>query len=687
MYRFNSELKTWKNAVTEFEDVYHPVNEELIRIYNDITIDAHLSAAMEARISRTTSKDFKVVDEKGEELPEQSEIFNSLWFRDFIKFCIESKFFGFSLIQFGDFKGQKFDYVEVFPRQYVYPQAKSVRKYSNSNSELIAYDSPEFAPWVLGIGKANDMGLLMKAAPLVIFKKTALGSWTEFAEIFGAPFRMGKTDVRDEALRNNMFDMLENMGRNAFGVFDKDDIIEFVRDNKTDSHNVFNELVERVNGELSKLFLGSTMTMDDGSSRSQSEVHERTSGAINKEDAFFILSQVNDILIPFLNANHGFKITGRFIFDDTENTSKTEQFKIDAELVKLGYNVPKEYFTETYGTPIDEKIEPEPLDPENPEKGKGKKESPEDVENSLKKKTTLANIYDAFTSDGFLCGCNELNYEGAPVPVWSDEFIDEIIEGVHAGRYTLDKLPESLYFELGKRLEEGLYSGIGTNVSLNTLDNPTYINTLRNNIWTFSGAKTWQQINEMSAFLLDENGNERTFKEYKDYAKKTFNDYNVNYLRTEINHAQGSGQMADKWQQIDDEKDIFPYLKYVTAGDERVRSSHKALNGVIKRVDSPFWNENSPLNGWNCRCDLVQLDEAEETPDSKIEVPTDTPDYMKGNPGREVFGKEHPYFKVPKAFEKDKANNFNMPSPPPVSSAKLKTILKKEKKKFNSKKK
>jgi SPP1 gp7 family putative phage head morphogenesis protein len=251
----------------------------------------------------------------------------------------------------------------------------------------------------------------------------------------------------------------------------------------------------------------------------------------------------------------------------------------------------------------------------------------------------------------------------------------------------LDKLPESLYFELGKRLEEGLYSGIGTNVSLNTLDNPTYINTLRNNIWTFSGAKTWQQINEMSAFLLDENGNERTFKEYKDYAKKTFNDYNVNYLRTEINHAQGSGQMADKWQQIDDEKDIFPYLKYVTAGDERVRSSHKALNGVIKRVDSPFWNENSPLNGWNCRCDLVQLDEAEETPDSKIEVPTDTPDYMKGNPGREVFGKEHPYFKVPKAFEKDKANNFNMPSPPPVSSAKLKTILKKEKKKFNSKKK
>ena len=301
LYRFNSELKTWKNAVTEFEDVYHPINEDLIRIYNDITIDAHLSAAIEARISRTTSKDFKVVDEKGEELQNESEIFNSLWFRDFIKFALESKFFGFSLIQFGDLKGKKFDFVDVFPRQYVFPQTKSVRKYSNSNAELIPYDSPEFAPWVIGIGKTNDLGLLMKAAPLVIFKKTALGSWTEFAEIFGAPFRMGKTDVRDVQLRDNMFDMLENMGRNAFGVFDKDDIIEFVRDNKTDSHNVFNELVERTNSEISKLILGSTMTMDDGSSRSQSEVHERTSGAINKEDAFFLLSMVNEELIPVVN--------------------------------------------------------------------------------------------------------------------------------------------------------------------------------------------------------------------------------------------------------------------------------------------------------------------------------------------------------------------------------------------------
>ena len=676
LYRFNNELRNWKGAINDFEDVYHPTNEALIGVYNDVVIDSHLSACIDNRISRTTSKDFKVVDEKGVKKEEESAIFAAAWFRDFLKYSLESKFYGYSLVQFGDLVNKRFSFVEVFPREYVYPAANSVRKYANSNTELIPYDGPDFAPWVLGVGKNQDLGLLMKAAPLVIYKKTALGSWTEFAEIFGAPFRMGKTDVRDVELRDNMFNMLENMGRNAYGVFDKDDIIEFVRDGKTDSHNVFNELVERVNSELSKLILGSTMVMDDGSSKAQGQVHERTSAAINKEDAFFVLSVVNDQLIPFLNKYHGFNIVGKFVFDDTENTSKQEQFKIDIELVKNGFNVPKEYFTDTYGTPIEDKEE-EP-EPNGPKGSKEEEDNGDSAESLIKKKTTIANISSSFFTDGFNECCNALDYEEAPVPVWSDEYIDEIISGVHSGLYTLENLPESLYLELGKRLEGALYEGIGSNVSLNTIENPTYINTLRNNIFTFSGAKTWQQINEMSAFLVDENGDTRTFKEYKDFAKKTFGEYNVNYLRTELNHVKGSGQMADKWKQFDDEAEIFPYLRYVTAGDERVRSSHKALNGVIKPVNSPFWTANAPLNGWNCRCNLVQVEEAIETPDADIKVPTDTPDYMKNNPGREIFGKEHPYFKVPKGFKKDQLDNFGLPKPKPVPKEKLVKILKKE---------
>ena len=686
MYRFNQELRDWKIGVNNFEDPFNPITVDLIRVYNDIVIDAHLSAAIESRIIRTTSKDFKIVDEKGEEVDDETGIFSAPWFRHFLKLALESKFYGYSLIQFDDLKGKRFKSVELFPREYVYPQKNAVRLSPYSSNDLVYYDEAPFEAWTMGVGRPSDIGLLMKAAPLVIFKKTALGSWTEFAELFGAPFRLGKTNVRDTELRDNMFNMLENMGRNAFGVFDTDDTLEFVRDGKTDSHNVFNQLIERTNSELSKLILGSTMTMDEGSSRSQSEVHERTSAAINKEDAFFILSVVNDELIPWLNKYHGFNIKGRFIFDDTENTTKTEQFAIDSELVKLGFNVPKNYFTDTYGTPIDEKEEED--DEPTPPKGKEEAESDE-LENSIKKKTTLANIYAGFTSESSLHVCNELDYEDTPPPEWSDSYVDEIITGVYSGLYTINNLPKSLYEEIGRRLTQGLYDGLATGNALTTIADPGYINTLRNNIYTFSGAKTWNEVKLMSDFLIDENGNARSFKEYKDFAKKTFGEFNVNYLRTEINHAKGTAQMADKWKQFDEEVELFPFLRYVTAGDDRVRPSHKALNGIIKPVNDPFWKQNAPLNGWNCRCDLKQVEEAVVTTDEEIEAKIneatdgkglDTPDYMKNNPGRDVFGKDHPYFKIPRAFKKDQANNFGMPAPKPMSDEAIVKEIKKAQK-------
>ena len=694
LYRFNQELKNWKLGVDNFEDNFSPTTVELIRVYNDIVIDAHLSAAMDARISKTTSKDFKIVDEDGEELKDESYYFSAPWFRTFLKLSLESKFFGYSLIQFNDLKGYCFKSTEVFPREYVYPQKGSVRTSPFSTADLISYEASPYDAWTLGIGNPSDIGLLMKAAPLVIFKKTALGSWTEFAELFGAPFRLGKTDVRDEELRDNMYNMLENMGRNAYGVFDKDDELEFIRDNKSDAFNVFNELIERTNSELSKLILGSTMTMDDGSSRSQSEVHERTSGAINKEDAFFIQSVVNDELIPWLNKYHDFNITGRWVFDDTENTSKAEQFKIDSELVKMGFNVPKEYFTETYSTPINDKEEEPETDPE-PETEPTEDNEAGDIENAIKKKTTLATIYDAFTSgnDGHEC-TNELDYEETPPPEWSDAFIDDVVRGVYTGAYTTKNLPEALYLELGERLTNGLYEGLATGDALTTIANPEYIKNLRNNIYTFSGAKNWQQVNLMSEFLLDSDGNKRSFKQYKDFARQTFGTFNVNYLKTEINHAKGSAQMAEKWQQIDEEADIFPFLRYVTAGDDMVRPAHQALNGVIKRVDSDFWKENSPLNGWNCRCSLQQVEEAIETPDAEIKEKVDeltdgaglqTPDYMKNNPGREIFGKQHPYFKVPRGFKEDKANNFGLPDPPPITNEEIVKNIKTAQKKVSNK--
>lgn len=60
------------------------------------------------------------------------------------------------------------------------------------------------------------------------------------------------------------------------------------------------------------------------------------------------------------------------------------------------------------------------------------------------------------------------------------------------------------------------------------------------------------------------------------------------------------------------QKNVFTYWQYLTVGDERVRPSHRALDGIIAPANSPFWDDKP--GGWGCRCRKVPLlpEEVEE---------------------------------------------------------------------------
>ena len=53
-------------------------------------------------------------------------------------------------------------------------------------------------------------------------------------------------------------------------------------------------------------------------------------------------------------------------------------------------------------------------------------------------------------------------------------------------------------------------------------------------------------------------------------------------------------------------KELWGY-KYVTTGDDRVRPTHAALEGVTLPKDDKFWELFYPPNGWNCRCQAIPL--------------------------------------------------------------------------------
>ena len=58
-------------------------------------------------------------------------------------------------------------------------------------------------------------------------------------------------------------------------------------------------------------------------------------------------------------------------------------------------------------------------------------------------------------------------------------------------------------------------------------------------------------------------------------------------------------------------KAAFPFLMYLSVGDQNVRDEHAELDGKILPVDDPFWLTHCPPWDFGCRC-LVESISAED---------------------------------------------------------------------------
>lgn len=71
---------------------------------------------------------------------------------------------------------------------------------------------------------------------------------------------------------------------------------------------------------------------------------------------------------------------------------------------------------------------------------------------------------------------------------------------------------------------------------------------------------------------------------------------------------------AARWQTNTSEEiaEILWGYEYSTVGDMRVRPEHAALDGVKLPKDDRFWLTTFPPNGWNCRCQAIEMFEPAE---------------------------------------------------------------------------
>lgn len=356
IYRSQQEITDFKMAVTTAENKYNPNRYLLIKLYNDVILDSHLSACIQQRKNLTLRKRFKVVGKDGKEITALTALICTKWFRDVINLSLDSIFWGYSLIQFEDLVKDYFKCVQLVPRIYVKPERHIVVKAWSDIDGTDYLDEP-WSTWCMGVGDPLDLGLLMKASPLVIWKKNAMGAWSDFQNKFGSPAMIVKTDASDKETQNKVDAFLANFQRSPWARLPKDSLIELLETSKQDAHQVFDALIERCNSEISKLILGQTGTTAEKSFVGSAEVHERILGGYGELDEHFIEGVLNYQLIPLME-NLGVMFGGAKIeCDDSEQLVMLDQIKIDAELLKW-YDIPAAEILDTYGRVVVPKAEP-----------------------------------------------------------------------------------------------------------------------------------------------------------------------------------------------------------------------------------------------------------------------------------------------------------------------------------------
>lgn len=583
--RSRKDIASWRRAIKMAEDPKRPNRQPLMDLYNDLLTDGHLQSQMGLRRDSVLNTSFHVIDRTTGNIDEAlTEIINAKWFYDLISTCVDTIFYGHSLLEIQEVFTDKLIH-KLIPRRHVIPQREIILPDFTKPYEVIQYTADIYRNWMIEIGDREDLGALNNVIPNLIWKRNVSQSWAEFCERFGIPM-VTATTVRtsDEAIEQ-IEEMLQQLGEAAYGVFPEGTTIDFKEANRTDVYQVFQNKINQCNSEISKLLVGGTMVSDNGSSRSQSEVHERNlddklSASDRREITFFI----NDIVFPLLKVQ-GFKIkdSNRFTFDTTQELSLKDHWGI----VKDCMNSPEveidyEWVAKTFNVPVKKKVATEMTNP-----------------------VSLYAILPKY--DAIDCDCAP-SFSAESLNPDLDRLQAQLIALIYNGDDMLSVVGELVVKE-AQTLFKGLMSGYGDRLPEAKWNEPDHLMLamMEANLFDFSASKTEARLASISSLLIDyKKQSVRSFSEFKEKASQLVSDYNDRYLKTEYNLSVATGQTSAAFMRAWSEKDDFPYVQYITVGDSNVRPAHAELNRRIFNIKDADARKIWPPNDYGCRCEMDQ---------------------------------------------------------------------------------
>lgn len=362
--------------------------EDLLDLYEQIEIDEHVTALIDTIYNNIIANGFQLVDENGEDDPEVRALFERPWFSQYVAMAVDAVMHGFNGIQFTGVTDGTYSGCKLIPRRHILPLVEGIRYNDNQDIPDILFSDRSIFPWTSFLfpqlpADQYKLGKFNKIAKLFILKRENTQFWAMFNEIFGIPFRVMKTDISDNTRMPNAIAAMKSMTAASYAIIQTEDEVMFHNGVAASNTSTFKEFCERMDKGMSKALVGSTMVLEDGSSRSQGEVHERNTSAFVIAYQRIIEEWINEQVIPKMR-ELGFAVPEgyKFKWDNTETLGKSQIVELISKLNASGYNVPVEWVIDQTGIPVEEKEMPEqlevgPADPDD-EDPDGDPEAPDD---------------------------------------------------------------------------------------------------------------------------------------------------------------------------------------------------------------------------------------------------------------------------------------------------------------------
>lgn len=349
--RQRAEIQRWQRAIATATQPDSPRMYELQDLFDNLKADGHYIGDMRVRRAATLCTPFSIIDKNtGKVQDEKTEFFARKWFYDFMKNALDYAVRGYTQLELVDTQMPKF---KLIPRRNLVPPKHEILL-SVQDSKGIDY-TPEMGRTIVEIGEEDDLGLMADICGQLIWKRNAQQSWAEFSERFGFPLITATTNKSNAADIANIRKMLAALGEAANAVLPEGTTIDIKPSATGDAYLVYDKQIERINAEISKALLSGTMVTDNGSSRSQSEVHERTlDDKVAEDDRRVITFTVNDQIIPML-ALWGHDLNpevDRFRFEPSNQLTLDKLWTmLDGMLNR--FDIPMDWISRKFGVPID----------------------------------------------------------------------------------------------------------------------------------------------------------------------------------------------------------------------------------------------------------------------------------------------------------------------------------------------